>query len=112
MCAAGAMAMANMPQAYIPGKSMVSAGVAGFDGQAALALGVSGALRVVVRDPHLVAAERAPSPDEVTLGGHSPMLVDRRADKGSHQGKRCPMVGHGQASDREWDFSHGLAELG
>ena len=39
--AAGAMAMANMPQAYIPGKSMVSAGVAGFDGQAALALGVS-----------------------------------------------------------------------
>jgi autotransporter adhesin len=39
--AAGAMAMANMPQAYIPGKSMVSAGVAGFDGQAALAIGVS-----------------------------------------------------------------------
>jgi autotransporter adhesin len=39
--AAGAMAMANLPQAAIPGKSMVSAGVAGFDGQAALALGVS-----------------------------------------------------------------------
>jgi len=39
--AAGAMAMATMPQAYIPGKSMVSAGVAGFDGQAALAIGVS-----------------------------------------------------------------------
>jgi autotransporter adhesin len=39
--AAGAMAMANLPQAAIPGKSMVSAGVAGFDGQAAMALGVS-----------------------------------------------------------------------
>jgi autotransporter adhesin len=42
--AAGAMAMANLPQAAIPGKSMVAAGVAGvagFDGQAALALGVS-----------------------------------------------------------------------
>ncbi|MDQ0027740.1 autotransporter adhesin, partial [Variovorax paradoxus] len=39
--AAGAMAMANMPQAFIPGKSMVAAGVAGFDGQAALAIGVS-----------------------------------------------------------------------
>jgi autotransporter adhesin len=39
--AAGAMAMANLPQAAIPGKSMVSAGVAAFDGQAAIALGVS-----------------------------------------------------------------------
>ncbi|MDR6861297.1 YadA C-terminal domain-containing protein [Variovorax guangxiensis] len=39
--AAGAIAMANLPQAAIPGKSMVAAGVAGFDGQAALALGVS-----------------------------------------------------------------------
>ncbi len=38
---AGAMAMAGMPQAYIPGKSMVSAGVAGYDGQAAIAIGVS-----------------------------------------------------------------------
>jgi len=39
--AAGAMAMANLPQAYLPGKSMVSVGVGGFDGEAALALGVS-----------------------------------------------------------------------
>ncbi|MEJ1162082.1 YadA-like family protein [Variovorax sp. CCNWLW186] len=38
---AGAMAMAGMPQAYIPGKSMLAAGVAGYDGQAALAIGVS-----------------------------------------------------------------------
>jgi autotransporter adhesin len=39
--AAGAMAIANLPQASIPGKSMASAGIAGFDGQAAIALGVS-----------------------------------------------------------------------
>lgn len=38
---AGAMAMANLPQPVLPGKSLVSAGVAGFDGQAALAVGVS-----------------------------------------------------------------------
>nr|WP_256099051.1 YadA-like family protein [Variovorax sp. SG517] len=38
---AGAMAMAGMPQAYIPGKSMLAAGVAGYDGQAALAIGIS-----------------------------------------------------------------------
>jgi autotransporter adhesin len=38
---AGAMAMASMPQASIPGKSMVSAGVAAYDGQAAIAIGVS-----------------------------------------------------------------------
>jgi autotransporter adhesin len=38
---AGAMAMAGMPQAYIPGKSMLAASVAGYDGQAALAIGVS-----------------------------------------------------------------------
>jgi autotransporter adhesin len=38
---AGAMAMAGMPQAYIPGKSMLAAGVAAYDGQSALAIGVS-----------------------------------------------------------------------
>jgi autotransporter adhesin len=38
---AGAIAMANLPQAYLPGKSMVSVGVGGFDGEAGLALGVS-----------------------------------------------------------------------
>jgi len=38
---AGAMAMANLPQAYIPGKSMLSVGVAGYDGESAIALGVS-----------------------------------------------------------------------
>ncbi|MFZ3119671.1 MAG: YadA family autotransporter adhesin, partial [Variovorax sp.] len=38
---ASAIAMANLPQAYIPGKSMVSVGVGGFDGEAGLALGVS-----------------------------------------------------------------------
>jgi trimeric autotransporter adhesin len=38
---AGAMAMANLPQARTPGKSMVAAGVAGYDGAAGLALGVS-----------------------------------------------------------------------
>ena len=38
---AAAIAMANLPQAYIPGKSMVSAGVGGYDGEAGIALGVS-----------------------------------------------------------------------
>ena len=38
---AGAMAMAGMPQAFIPGKSMFAAGVGGYSGQAALAVGVS-----------------------------------------------------------------------
>lgn len=38
---AGAMAMANLPQAYIPGKSMLSVGVAAYDGASAIALGVS-----------------------------------------------------------------------
>ncbi len=38
---AGAMAMANLPQAYLPGKSMVAVGVASYDGQGALAIGVS-----------------------------------------------------------------------
>jgi trimeric autotransporter adhesin len=38
---AGAMAMANLPQAYLPGKSMVAVGVAAYEGQGALAVGVS-----------------------------------------------------------------------
>jgi trimeric autotransporter adhesin len=38
---AGAMAMAGMPQANIPGKSMVAAGVATYDGQSAIAVGIS-----------------------------------------------------------------------
>ena len=38
---AGAMAMATMPQAYTPGKSLMSAGVASYQGQSALAIGVS-----------------------------------------------------------------------
>ncbi|MDM0001981.1 YadA-like family protein, partial [Variovorax sp. J22P240] len=38
---AGAMAMAGMPQATIPGKSMAAAGVAAYQGEAALAVGVS-----------------------------------------------------------------------
>ena len=38
---AGAMAMAGMPQAYLPGKSMVAAGAAGFRGESALAVGMS-----------------------------------------------------------------------
>ena len=38
---AGAMAMASMPQASIPGKSMMSAGVASYQGQTAIAIGVS-----------------------------------------------------------------------
>lgn len=38
---AGAMAMATMPQAASPGKSMMAAGVASFQGQTALAIGYS-----------------------------------------------------------------------
>ena len=38
---AGAMAMAGMPQAYQPGKSMVAAGAAGYHGQSAIAVGMS-----------------------------------------------------------------------
>ncbi|RZL64124.1 MAG: hypothetical protein EOP81_10180 [Variovorax sp.] len=38
---AGAMAMAGMPQAYLPGKSMLAAGVAAYEGQTAIAIGVS-----------------------------------------------------------------------
>ena len=37
----------------------------------------------------------------VTDGVHSPLHVDRRADKGSHLAKQWPMVEPGQASDRE-----------
>ncbi|OEZ31728.1 YadA family autotransporter adhesin [Variovorax boronicumulans] len=38
---AGAMAMAGMPQAYMPGKNMIAAGIAGYEGQSALAVGFS-----------------------------------------------------------------------
>lgn len=38
---AGAMAMAGMPQAYLPGKSMLAAGAASFKGQTAIAIGLS-----------------------------------------------------------------------
>ena len=38
---AGAMAMSGMPQAYIPGKNMVAASVAGYEGQNAIAIGYS-----------------------------------------------------------------------
>ena len=38
---AGAMAMAGMPQAYQPGKSMVAAGAAGYHGESAIAVGMS-----------------------------------------------------------------------
>lgn len=38
---AGAMAMAGMPQAYMPGKSMLAAGAANFRGESALAVGMS-----------------------------------------------------------------------
>ena len=38
---AGAMAMAGMPQAYTPGKSMVAAGAATYQGQTSIAIGVS-----------------------------------------------------------------------
>jgi hypothetical protein len=73
---------------------------------------VSGALRVVVRGAQLVAAEGALSPAWVTNEGHSPMLVDRRADKGSHLGKRCPMVVTDKRVIASGTLSHGLAGLG
>ena len=38
---AGAMAMAGLPQAYLPGKSMASLAVSGYRGQGALAVGLS-----------------------------------------------------------------------
>jgi autotransporter adhesin len=38
---ASAIAMANLPQAYEPGKGMVSMGVGSFDGEAGVALGMS-----------------------------------------------------------------------
>ncbi|PZQ67315.1 MAG: calcium-binding protein, partial [Variovorax paradoxus] len=38
---AAAMAMAGMPQAYLPGKSMLAAGAASFKGQTAIAIGLS-----------------------------------------------------------------------
>ena len=38
---ASAMATANLPQVYLPGKSMVSVGVANYAGQSALAVGLS-----------------------------------------------------------------------
>ncbi len=39
--AAAAMAMAGMPQAFAPGKSMLAAGVATYAGQSAIAIGLS-----------------------------------------------------------------------
>lgn len=39
---ASAMAMAGLPQAYLPGKSMLAAGVGGYQGQYGLAVGLSG----------------------------------------------------------------------
>ncbi|RMH91126.1 hypothetical protein EBB59_08265 [Lysobacter pythonis] len=39
---ASAMAMAGLPQAYLPGKSMLSAGVGGYQGQYGIAVGLSG----------------------------------------------------------------------
>ena len=36
-----AMAMSSLPQAYIPGKSMVGGGIATYNGQSAVAVGVS-----------------------------------------------------------------------
>ncbi|RGE47100.1 hypothetical protein DZC30_01535 [Comamonas testosteroni] len=38
---AGAMAMAGMPQAYLPGKSMLAAGAATYRGESAMAVGMS-----------------------------------------------------------------------
>ncbi len=38
---ASAMAMASMPQSVIPGKAMLTAGVAYYEGQSAVAVGVS-----------------------------------------------------------------------
>src|SRR5690606_7895476 len=38
---AGAMAMAGMPQAYLPGKSMVAVAAASYGAQTAIAVGVS-----------------------------------------------------------------------
>jgi len=38
---AAAMAMAGMPQAYLPGKSMFAAGAATYEGQTAIAIGLS-----------------------------------------------------------------------
>lgn len=38
---AGAIALANLPQAFIPGKSMLSAGVGNYEGETSLAVGVS-----------------------------------------------------------------------
>ncbi|MGY0504312.1 YadA-like family protein [Luteimonas sp. e5] len=39
---ASAMAMAGLPQAYLPGKSMLAAGVGGYQGQYGIAVGLSG----------------------------------------------------------------------
>jgi len=39
--ASAAMAMANLPQAFLPGKSMLSAGVGSYGGEAAMAIGMS-----------------------------------------------------------------------
>ncbi len=38
---AGAMAMASLPQSVIPGKGMIAGGVANYEGQSAVAIGVS-----------------------------------------------------------------------
>ncbi|MNP61277.1 hypothetical protein D3C76_1564480 [compost metagenome] len=39
--AAGAMAMASMPQAYLPGRSMLASGMATTGGEASMAVGLS-----------------------------------------------------------------------
>lgn len=39
--AASAMAMASMPQSVVPGKAMMSAGVANYQGQSAMSVGIS-----------------------------------------------------------------------
>ena len=36
-----AMAMSSLPQAYIPGKSMIGGGIASYNGESAVAIGVS-----------------------------------------------------------------------